>query len=212
MDYDQMRLEELSAISQCLHELSLPEWDEPSLCEGWRVRDVVGHMCVGYTTPLPTMITKVARRGFNVPRASLEESIAFASAQSPDQILGTFDRIHRENLKRGIAKMIKPTEGLVDHLIHHQDIRRPLNRPRPMPEDRLRAALQATPELGGFVGAKKRVKDLQLIATDVDWTHGTGPQVIGTGEAILLVASGRPVALGELSGEGVETLRTRLAA
>ena len=68
------------------------------------------------------------------------------------------------------------------------------------------------PRLGGFVGAKQRVRGLRLVATDIDWSHGTGPKVIGTGEAILLVASGRPVARGELSGEGADTLRIRLAA
>jgi uncharacterized protein (TIGR03083 family) len=212
MDYDEMRLEELTAISQFLHELTAPEWDQPSLCEGWRVRDVIGHMCVGYTTAMPAMMAKVARRGFNVPRASREESIAFAAARTPEEILAVFDRIWRDNVRRGIAKLIKPTEGLVDHLIHHQDIRRPLNRPRPMPEDRLRAALDVTPRLSGFVGAKRRVSGLRLVATDIGWSQGTGREVIGTGEAILLVASGRPVALDELSGDGVDILRTRLAA
>ena len=158
------------------------------------MRDVIGHMCVGYTTPMPAMIAKVARRGFNVPRASREESIAFASARTPEQILGVFDRIQRQNVRLGIAKVIKPSEGLVDHFIHHQDVRRPLNHPRTMPADRLRAALQVTPGLGGFVRARQRVRGLRLVATDIDWSHGTGPEVIGTGEVILLVASGRPVA------------------
>jgi uncharacterized protein (TIGR03083 family) len=212
MDYDRMRLDELAAISQFLHELTPAQWDHPSLCEGWRVRDVIGHMCVGYTTATPAMIAKVARRGFNVPQASREESIAFASARSPEEILAVFDRVQRDNVRRGIAKLIQPAEGLVDHLIHHQDLRRPLDRPRPVPEDRLRAALQVTPRLGGFVAARRRVRGLRLVATDIDWSHGSGPEVIGAGEAILLAASGRPVALGELSGDGVDTLRSRMAA
>ena len=75
-----------------------------------------------------------------------------------------------------------------------------------------RAALQATLRFSGFVGAKKRVRDLQLIATDIDWSHGIGLQVIGTGEAILLVSSERPVALDDSAAKEFETLRTRLAA
>ncbi|MEY2475721.1 MAG: hypothetical protein QOG87_1036 [Actinomycetota bacterium] len=211
-DHDRMRLQELASISECLHQLDDEQWDVASLCEGWRVRDVVSHMCVGYTTPMPTMLAKVARRRFNVPKASYEESIAFGSTHTPAEILGVLDEIHTTNLRRGIAKLIKPAEGLVDHLIHHQDIRRPLGMPREMPADRLVAALDVVPGLSGFVGSKKRTAGLRLVATDVGWTHGDGPEVQGTGEAILLVASGRPVALDELQGEGVGTLRDRLAA
>ncbi len=212
MDYDQLRLEEMSAISEFLHELNPEQWDHPSLCEGWRVRDVISHMCVGYTTPMPAMIAKVARRGFNVPKASLDESIAFGTAHSPAEILAVFDSIQRHNTRKGISKVIKPAEGLVDHFIHHQDIRRPLGRPRAMPEDRLVAALGVIPGLAGFVGAKNRVAGLRLVATDVGWSHGQGPDVSGSGEAILLAASGRPAGLIDLTGEGLDTLRARVAA
>jgi hypothetical protein len=68
------------------------------------------------------------------------------------------------------------------------------------------------PGLGGFVGAKKRAEGLRLIATDVDWSSGQGPEVRGTGEAVLLAITGRPVALDELTGDGVDTLRARIAA
>ena len=212
VDHDRMRLEELAAISECLRELRDDQWDAPSLCDGWRVRDVVSHMCVGYTTPMPAMVAKVARRRFNVPKASYEESIAFASARTPAEILAVLDEIHTTNLKRGIAKVIKPAEGLVDHLIHHQDIRRPLGLPRTMPSDRLVAALDVVPGLGGFVKAKQRTAGLRLVATDVAWEHGDGPEVQGTGEALLLAASGRAIVLDELEGDGVRTLRERLAA
>jgi len=212
MDYDRLRLDEMAAISELLHELTPDEWDRPSLCDGWRVRDVISHMCVGYTTPMPAMFVKVARRGFNVPKASLEESVAFATDHSPAEILAVFDAVHGDNVRKGIAKVIKPTEGLVDHVIHHQDIRRPLGRPRVVPEDRLVAALGVIPGLGGFVGAKKRVAGLRLVATDVEWSEGQGPEVSGPGEAILLAASGRPVALDELGGDGLGILRTRVAA
>ncbi|HXQ19679.1 MAG TPA: maleylpyruvate isomerase family mycothiol-dependent enzyme [Acidimicrobiales bacterium] len=212
MDQDQLRLEEMAAISEFLHELAPEDWDHSSLCTGWRVRDVISHLCVGYTTPMPIMVGKLARRRFNVPKASFEESIAFGSTHSPSEILEVFDSIHRHNVRKGIAKIIKPAEALVDHLIHHQDIRRPLGRPRAMPEERLVAALEIMPSLSGFVGAKARVAGLRLVADDVSWAHGAGPEVRGSGEALLLTASGRTAALDELQGDGITTLRSRLAA
>jgi uncharacterized protein (TIGR03083 family) len=211
-DYDRLRLQELASISELGHQLSDEQWDHASLCEGWRVRDVVSHMCLGYTTPMLSMVGKLARYGFKVPKASKEESIAFGTAHSPAQILEVFDTIHRDGVRKGITKVISTKEALVDHLTHHQDIRRPLGLPRVMPEERLRAALDFVPQLGGFVKAKSRVAGLRLVADDLDWSHGDGPEVHGTGEAILLAATGRPVALDDLEGEGVDVLRRRMAA
>jgi uncharacterized protein (TIGR03083 family) len=211
-DYDTMRLQELGAMSELLHALRPDEWDAQSVCDGWRVRDVIAHICLGYTTPMPVMVAKVGRYGFNVPRASKLESIAYASTKAPDELLAVFDTVHRDRVRKGISKVIKPAEGLVDHTIHHQDIRRPLGRPRTVPEGRLVAALGVIPRLGGFVGAKKRVEGLRLVASDVPWAAGSGLEVVGPGEAILLAASGRAVALPELEGAGVATLRSRMAA
>ena len=122
-----------------------------------------------------------------------------------------FDTIPKEHVRKGIAKVIKPQESLVDHIVHQQDMRRPLGLPRQIPEGRLLAALDVAPGISGFVGAKKRAAGLRLIATDVDWSYGQGTEVHGTGEAILLALTGRPVVLDELTGDGVATLRSRVA-
>jgi len=211
-DYDRLRYEELASISELAHGLSDEQWDHDSLCRGWRVRDVISHMVLGYTTPMVSMIGMLARYGFNVPRGSAAGSAAYGSAHTPAQILAVFDTIPNDHVHKGISRVIKPQESLVDHIVHHQDIRRPLGLPRQVPEERLLAALGVAPGIGGFIGAKKRAAGLRLVATDVDWTHGDGPEVRGTGEAILLALTGRPVVVDELSGDGVETLRGRTAA
>ena len=211
-DYDRLRLDEMGSIAAFLHELDDEQWDAASLCDGWRVRDVVSHMCVGYTTPLPKMVALIARRAFNVDRASKEESIAFGDAHSPAEILSVLERIHRDNIRKGITRVFPSKEGLVDHFTHHQDIRRPLGLPRAMPEDRLLAALEAAPSIGGFLKAKGRARGLRFIASDIDWSWGDGPEVKGNGEAILLALGGRPSVLDELGGEGLAALRERIAA
>jgi hypothetical protein len=68
------------------------------------------------------------------------------------------------------------------------------------------------PGVGGYLGAKKNGAGLCLIATDVNWSHGGGPEVRGKGEALLLALTGRPIALEELSGDGVATLSARVTA
>jgi hypothetical protein len=62
-DYDRLRYEELASISEFLHGLSEEQWDHNTLCNAWRVRDVVGHIVLGYTTPMFSMIAMAARYG-----------------------------------------------------------------------------------------------------------------------------------------------------
>ncbi|MEI7547188.1 MAG: maleylpyruvate isomerase family mycothiol-dependent enzyme [Actinomycetota bacterium] len=211
-DYDRLRWDELASISEFAHTLSDEQWDHASLCAGWRVRDVVSHMTLGYTTPMLSMVGMLAKYGFNVPKGSAKGSVIFGSQHTPAQILAQFDTAAKGHVRKGISKLIKSSEGLLDHVVHHQDMRRPLGLPREIPEERLVAALGVAPGLSGFVGSKKRATGIRLVATDVDWSHGDGPEVRGTGEALLLAVTGRTVALDELTGEGMATLRGRLAA
>jgi len=48
------------------------------------------------------------------------------TGHSAAEIVSTFDSIRNDNVRKGISRVIQPTEGRVDHVIHHQDIRRPL--------------------------------------------------------------------------------------
>jgi hypothetical protein len=61
----------------------------------------------------------------------------------------------------------------------------------------------------GFV-PPSRTKQLRFEAPDCDWATGSGPSVIGTGEAILLAVTGRKAALADLSGDGVGLLAQRV--
>jgi hypothetical protein len=62
----------------------------------------------------------------------------------------------------------------------------------------------------GFLMNPRITDGLQLTATDLDWSHGIGQPVEGTGEAIVMALTGRPV-LPELTGGGVGALTARLA-
>jgi hypothetical protein len=43
---------------------------------------------------------------------------------------------------------------------------------------------------------------VRLVATDLDWVYGKGPEVRGSGEALLMVMAGRRAALVDLDGAG----------
>src|SRR5258707_11397924 len=103
-----MRCEELASISELAHGLSDDQWDHDSLCRGWRVRDVISHMTIGYTTPLLTTLGKVAKHGFAVSKTSAVESVAYGSTHTPAQILAVFDTIYTDHVRKGATRFISP--------------------------------------------------------------------------------------------------------
>ena len=134
--------------------------------------------------------------------------VAAYADDSTDELLALVkNHLQPRGLPAGFGGRIALTDGL----IHYQDIRRALGIPRDVPIDRLRAALQFAPKAPP-IKAAQRIRGLRLTATDVDWTTEKGPPVEGSGEALLMALAGRPAALPELSGRGVQTLAERIAA
>jgi hypothetical protein len=100
--------------------------------------------------------------------------------------------------------------ALVDGTIHQQDIRRPLGIPRTIEPERLHAVLEYARYAPAVRGAW-RARGLRLVATDLDWIHGNGPEVQGSGEALLMAMAGRPDSLNELTGPGQPKLAQQIS-
>lgn len=211
-DYESLLWAESADLASLLDDFDDAAFDHATLCTGWRTRDVIGHLLLGHTTPMLKMTGMLAKFAFNVPKASLKGSVKYGSEHSPAELRAAWRSVVDGRVMKGISKVIPTKEGFVDHLIHQQDILRPMGSSRTIPTERLTAALDAMPTIGGFVKAKQRMKGLSWRATDVDWTWGAGPEVAGAAEALLLLASGRNAPLDEVSGDGVATVRQRLAA
>ena len=75
--------------------------------------------------------------------------------------------------------------------------------------DRLRCALDFA-RTAPPIGAARRISGLALVATDLDWTAGSGPVVEGPAESLLMAIAGRPGSAPELTGPGQATLALRL--
>ena len=206
VDHRRLHDEENADFSTYLHSLDDADWERPSLCEGWRVRDVVGHILYGNEMHLSTLPFRLAKYGFSSDRSGQAYSIARAEGRAPAELVQAFDD---RDPWAGTCRVFPPRLTLLDRLVHHQDIRRALGHPRSIPEERVVAVLDATPTLGSVFRAKRRTKGLRFDATDVDWTWGDGPTVTGPGEALLMTMLGRAQPLPELSGDGVEQYRAR---
>lgn len=94
-------------------------------------------------------------------------------------------------------------------MIHGEDARRPLGLRREYPADHTVPVADFYKGSNLVVGAKKRVAGVQLRATDATWTHGEGPEVSGRLIDLILAMTGRRAVLDDLTGPGVDVLRSR---
>ncbi|ORB87152.1 DinB family protein [Mycobacterium kansasii] len=194
---------ERAELTKFLATLTPQQWATPSLCDGWSVKDVVAHM-FSYEELNALGLLKRFVKG-RVVRAN-EVGVRELSALTPPELLEFAGRhLQPRGLTAGFGGMV----ALVDGMIHHQDIRRPLGLPRAIAPGRLVRVLQLVPK-NPRLGARPRIKGLRLRATDVDWAHGSGPEVTGPGEALLMAMAGRPAAVADLDGPGQRTLAQRL--
>lgn len=185
--------------------LTPAQWDTPSLCKDWSVRDVATHV-VSYDELSKSQTAVTFLRGRL--RTGTVNEVALDRYRTLDPC-GIVDLVARCQRPRGLPSAMGGAIALTDGTIHHQDIRRALGMPRSIPEDRLVPVLDFS--LGApTLPSKSNRRQLRLVATDVDWSSGEGPEVSGPGEALLMAVAGRPDALDELSGDGLSTLSERV--
>ncbi|MEJ3658460.1 maleylpyruvate isomerase family mycothiol-dependent enzyme [Actinomycetes bacterium KLBMP 9759] len=181
------------------------QWDAPTLCAEWRVREVIAHMFSYEELGFGAVVGRFVRGGFELDRVNALGVAAHAD-DSPAELLA----LARRHLRpRGLTAKFKGRIALTDAMIHHQDIRRPLGLPREIPQDRLRAALdfgRTAPPLRSV----PRIRGLRLVATDMDWSSGDGPVVEGPAESLLMALAGRRGLEDELFGPGLPILAARL--
>lgn len=186
-------------LADLLDTLTDDEWDHPSLCAGWRVRDVAAHVALAPQPPGPwdTVVSAVRARG-SFHRLNHDISVAHAGSRSGADLVAEL-RAHAASRRLFVATSYRNI--LYDTLVHAQDIAIPLHRTHPMPADAASAGATRVWTMGWPFWARRRLAGFRLRATDVDWTAGTGPQEIsGPIEALLLLLTGRTAALHRLTG------------
>ncbi len=190
-----------------LEGLTPQQWDTQSLCGAWRVRDVAAHLSTPVVVDRLHFLGLLVRNGFSFDKAAAAEALERGSGDTQ----GLIAELRRTVGSRKRPPGAKPATVLNDQVVHGQDMRRPLGIKADLPEERVRTCLDFVKGQQLIYGAKKRVAGLQLVATDMDWTHGEGPEVRGTGEALLMILNGRADALTDVEGPGKETLAARTA-
>ena len=193
---------ERSALADLLETLSPAEWDHPTLCPGWAVRDVAAHVIASPQFGLADLVPALWRGRGDYNRAMYLD--ARARGRRPvESILADYRRLDGSRRHPPGTTVREP---LLDVLVHTQDIALPLGRHHAMPPEAARTAADRVWSMPFPFWARRRLRGVTLTATDIDWRAGSGPEVRGTMEALLLLLTGRTAALDRLEGPGLDVL------
>jgi uncharacterized protein (TIGR03083 family) len=196
---------EREALVADLGTLTDEQWATPSLCGGWTVRDVLGHIIATAKMTPPKFFVSLAAAGFRFNNMTAKAIAAEATANPGDGVANL-----RSHLKDTTHPPGPVGAMLGEAVIHPADIRKPLGIAHEYPEEALIRVADFFKGSNLIVGAKRRIDGVTLRATDTDWSTGSGPEVTGPHLSLILAMTGRSAVLADLSGEGLGTLKSHL--
>lgn len=187
------------------------EWSRPSLCEEWSNRDVLAHLVVGYSAGATAIAAEILRHNGSFDQANAAMARTLTASRAPADLLDDFQRLTQR--PQGLGRHFPPRLLLGDHITHELDMVFALGREPTVPADALAAVLNTQVSVPNpFVPAFRNSRGLRLIATDADWSYGgRGPFVRGRAAELVSVLGNRPAMLGQLEGDGVDVLASRVS-
>ncbi|MET7421512.1 maleylpyruvate isomerase family mycothiol-dependent enzyme [Dactylosporangium sp. NPDC005555] len=187
---------ERSELAEVFAGLTTGQWDAPSLCAGWRVREVLAHTTMPFRMGPGGFVWEMVRSGgrFN-PMAD-----RVARRDAARMPAGELLRSLRDNVAHPWSPPGGGAVGALSHeVIHGLDSTVALGLDRRVPADRLMIVMGSMrPRNVAYFGAD--LDGVRLEATDLDWTSGAGEPLRGLAQDLLLVVCGRKLPPGHLSG------------
>ncbi|MBG0826362.1 maleylpyruvate isomerase family mycothiol-dependent enzyme [Planomonospora sp. ID67723] len=181
------------------------QWDAPTLCDGWRVREVIAHTTMPFRTSLGRMLVELVKARGDFNRMADRCARRDAARLPPEELLASL----RDNVAHPWTPPGGDVRGALSHdVIHGLDITVGLGLDRGVPPERVAMVLAGMrPKNIAFFGAD--LAGVALQATDLDWSHGAGTPVRGLAQDLLLVVCGRRLPAGRLTGEAAARFSRR---
>lgn len=196
---DQIRAEtfaERARLADLLAGFTPGQWAASSLCAGWRVREVVAHMTMPFRLSGRQFAAGLLAARGNFNRMADRHARRDAAALSAEELLACL----RDNARHPWKPPGGGYRGALSHdVIHGLDITVALGLDQGVPGERVRMVLDGVrPRQLRYFGVS--LDGVQLRATDLDWSFGSGAPVTGAAQDLLLVLCGRMLPPGHLQG------------
>ena len=181
--------EQRADLADLLDKLTPEQWETPSLCQGWTVRQVAAHITHS-TSNWGVLTLNLLRSGLRFD--ALMMRMARDDRRTPEEITAALRATVGGRRKPPGAAVADP---LTDVLVHGQDIAVPLGIPRTMPIPAAVAAAERVWTMGFPFNARKRFPNTRFTAIDADFSVGSGEEIRGPIQDILMTLSGRRAGL-----------------
>ncbi len=185
-------------LAELLEGLPAEAWDAPSLCAGWRVREVVAHMTMPFHSSTRRFLREMVRARGDFNRMADRCARLDAEKWSAEEFVSML----RKNARHPWKPPGGGFRGALSHdVIHGLDVTSALGVDRRVPEERLRLILEGSDSARSrrFFGTD--LEGVRLQADDMEWASGSGRPLIGHAQDLLLVICGRKLPEGRLRGE-----------
>lgn len=191
---------ERRAFGTVLEALTDADWNAPSLCSGWRVREVVAHMTMPFRLSTPRFVGELLHSRGNF--SAMADRVARRDARVPIASL-------MQGWRTNVEHPWKPPGGghrgaLTHDVVHGLDITIPLRIESPVSEPALRMVLQNATTSLSLRRSGVDLTGIRLSADDLDWAFGDGQPLHGRAQELLMVLMGRCLPAGLLSGDAAE--------
>lgn len=191
-----MVADELARLADRLEALPEAQWDTPSLCQGWRVREVIAHVTMPARYSDEEFMAELRAHDFDFTR--LSNRIASRDADLPTTAL--VDGLRSEAMRQWTPPGGGHRGALNHAVIHGLDATVPLGIRRHVADETMRFILDDLTSGGVHAHFGTDIGGRRLEATDLDWSYGDGTPLRGAAEDLALAICGRAIPAGQLDG------------
>ncbi len=190
-------------LADQLDTLRVEEWDTPTRCDGWRVRDVIGHLVHLAEASQVSMANDILRNGILPDKALSALAIRHGQASSGPTLV---QRLRAASGGRFHLPGSPRTVVLGELIVHGADALEPVSRSLNVKPADASPVLDAYRRVGRLAFHSKSTSKVRLVATDSDWSAGSGPEVRGTTVDLVQLLANRQQVVSRLEGPGVASL------
>jgi uncharacterized protein (TIGR03083 family) len=177
------------ALADALDQLTPDQWEGPTMCAGWTPGHVLAHLTMPFRISEQDFMAGLQECGGNFTKFS--DAIADRDSTLPQAELVA---VLRDNAH---TPWSPPGGGLVAALshdvIHGLDITWPLSIDYPIADRALTTVLDSITSPGTETYFGVPLQGIQLTATDLNWTHGSGAPLAGRGRDLIMLLAHRRV-------------------